>query len=360
MVGPRSNRCPPCVIDDPRPPGIQPVDHRHPPALGAPAASPRQGRPARADDDGARKDVAVRGMGASGSGRLLHGMCPYFKIYNLCVTFQPDFPFLPIPGISDNQVDTCDRSHHADRHTLSLFRFDSRRPALGAGPDGRWRGWRCGGCRGCSSGSSAARARAKGSPRAPTPPSGRSCRSGTTEAAATGGIAPPPSPLARPGGRTWTCSGALFRAGAMVGAHPFAPSPWRAPAAGPVAALTRATLSPAARAAVLGAGARHFGRIGADPNVMFKIGIGEVPLLHQVTFSIWPDAAHGRFCPHRPPCRGHPRRARPKAGSEELYARFRRHPATAGTLGGRSPGPLRDRRPHDSPFPSPPSSARTR
>ena len=29
--------------------------------------------------------------------------------------------------------------------------------------------------------------------------------------------------------------------------------------------------------------------IGADRNVLFKIGIGEVPLFHQVTFSIWPD-----------------------------------------------------------------------
>ena len=29
--------------------------------------------------------------------------------------------------------------------------------------------------------------------------------------------------------------------------------------------------------------------IGTNPDVMFKIGIGEVPFFHQITFSIWPD-----------------------------------------------------------------------
>jgi spheroidene monooxygenase len=60
---------------------------------------------------------------------------------------------------------------------------------------------------------------------------------------------------------------------------------------GPLAVLTRATIKP-------GILARFWGRvpdisrvIGKDPNVAFKIGIGEVPWLHQVTFSIWPDAA---------------------------------------------------------------------
>ena len=94
---------------------------------------------------------------------------------------------------------------------------------------------------------------------------------------------------------------------------------------GPIVALTRATMR-----------ARTFLRfwrrvpdistaIGQDPNVIFKIGIGEVPLLHQVTFSIWPDAAsmahfargdgpHGRAI--------HSVRAEGWF-SEELYARFR-------------------------------------
>ena len=64
--------------------------------------------------------------------------------------------------------------------------------------------------------------------------------------------------------------------------------------------------------------------IGADPNVSFKIGIGEVPLLHQVTFSIWPDAeAMAAFARHDGP---HARAiAAVRSGDwfrEELYARF--------------------------------------
>jgi len=60
---------------------------------------------------------------------------------------------------------------------------------------------------------------------------------------------------------------------------------------GTLAVLTRATIKPSILM-------RFWGRvpgiskvIGSDPNVAFKIGIGEVPWLHQVTFSIWPDAA---------------------------------------------------------------------
>ncbi len=94
---------------------------------------------------------------------------------------------------------------------------------------------------------------------------------------------------------------------------------------GPVAALTRATIKP-------GVARRFWGRvpdisaaIGSDPNVAFKIGIGEVPLMHQVTFSIWPDTASmAHFAREDGP---HARAiAAVRAGnwfSEELYARFR-------------------------------------
>lgn len=94
---------------------------------------------------------------------------------------------------------------------------------------------------------------------------------------------------------------------------------------GPVVALTRATMR-------LSTFLRFWRRvpdisnvIGQDPNVIFKIGIGEVPLLHQVTFSIWPntetmahfargDGPHGRAIA-----------AVRSEGwfREELYARFR-------------------------------------
>ncbi|WP_296418345.1 spheroidene monooxygenase [Pseudooctadecabacter sp.] len=62
------------------------------------------------------------------------------------------------------------------------------------------------------------------------------------------------------------------------------------PATGPLAALTRATVKPSIAAKFWKRVPDISSVIGADKNVAFKIGIGEVPLLHQVTFSIWPDA----------------------------------------------------------------------
>ena len=80
--------------------------------------------------------------------------------------------------------------------------------------------------------------------------------------------------------------------------------------------------------------------IGADPNVLFKIGIGEVPLLHQVTFSIWPDAAS--MAAFRPRIDGpHAAAIRAvRAGDwfrEELYARFRIAGEAGGLASGRTP-----------------------
>lgn len=112
---------------------------------------------------------------------------------------------------------------------------------------------------------------------------------------------------------------------------------------GPIAALTRATIKP--RIAL-----RFWGRvpdisavIGADPNVIFKIGIGELPLLHQVTFSIWPDAdTMANFARKDGP---HARAIRAvRDGSwfhEELYARFRIH-SELGQWEGTSPRILKD------------------
>ncbi|WP_333868433.1 spheroidene monooxygenase [Cypionkella sp.] len=111
--------------------------------------------------------------------------------------------------------------------------------------------------------------------------------------------------------------------GKWAGVAPF--SPTGAAADGPIVALTRASM----RASRF---LRFWQRvpdisavIGQDPNVIFKIGIGEVPLLHQVTFSIWPDAASmANFA------RGDGPHGRAIAAvraenwfSEELYARFR-------------------------------------
>ncbi|MFZ5963592.1 spheroidene monooxygenase [Thalassococcus sp. BH17M4-6] len=122
---------------------------------------------------------------------------------------------------------------------------------------------------------------------------------------------------------------------------PFAPQ--KDTRTGPIAALTRATIRP--RTAL-----RFWGRvpdiskvIGADPNVLFKIGIGEVPLLHQITFSIWPDTASmANFARRDGPHSRAIRAVRDGAWfREELYARFRVH-SEIGQWDGASPRILKD------------------
>lgn len=128
--------------------------------------------------------------------------------------------------------------------------------------------------------------------------------------------------------------------GAWSGRAPFHTG---APHPGPIAALTRATIKPRI--------ALQFWRrvpnisrvIGADPNVLFKIGIGEVPLLHQITFSVWPDAASmAQFARHDGPHAHAIQAVRDGAWfSEELYARFAVIHAE-GTWEGRAPIPLQE------------------
>lgn len=109
---------------------------------------------------------------------------------------------------------------------------------------------------------------------------------------------------------------------------------------GPIAALTRATVKPSVAA-------RFWGRvpgistvIGQDPNVLFKIGIGEVPLLHQITFSIWPNTdAMANFARRGGPHSEAIQAVRDEGWfSEELYARFHILDAE-GTWEGRAPLP---------------------
>ncbi len=109
--------------------------------------------------------------------------------------------------------------------------------------------------------------------------------------------------------------------GTWSGQTPFKPA--KATTNGPLAALTRATIRPRKLLRFWDREPGISEVIGADPNVAFKIGIGEVPWLHQVTFSIWPDAASmDAFA------RGGPHAEAIKAVRqegwfrEELYARF--------------------------------------
>lgn len=76
--------------------------------------------------------------------------------------------------------------------------------------------------------------------------------------------------------------------GEWSGVTPFSVSD--ASGIGPIAALTRATIKPSLAAQFWRRVPDISSVIGRDENVTFKIGIGEVPLLHQITFSIWPDA----------------------------------------------------------------------
>ncbi len=107
---------------------------------------------------------------------------------------------------------------------------------------------------------------------------------------------------------------------------------------GPIAALTRATIRPAILLKFWKRVPNISASIGADENVIFKQGVGEVPWLHQVTFSIWPDAeSMARFARHDGPHAQAIRAVREGDWfAEELYARFRVL-ATEGSWGGQDP-----------------------
>ena len=96
------------------------------------------------------------------------------------------------------------------------------------------------------------------------------------------------------------------------------------PQTGMVAALTRATLRPQILMKFWNRVPSISSAIGADPNVAFKIGLGEVPWFHQVTFSIWPNIdSMANFARKDGP---HARAIKAVRDgqwfAEELYARF--------------------------------------
>ena len=94
---------------------------------------------------------------------------------------------------------------------------------------------------------------------------------------------------------------------------------------GPIAALTRASIRPRALPAFW----RHVPTldrlIGANRDVLLKVGVGEVPWLHQVTFTVWPDAASMARYARAPGPHADAIRAVREEGlfREDLYARFR-------------------------------------
>ena len=130
--------------------------------------------------------------------------------------------------------------------------------------------------------------------------------------------------------------GAIAARGLWSRRQPFAVGP--APAEGPVAALTRATVRLRALPRFWARAPAISRRIGADPNVLFKIGVGEVPWLHQVTFSVWPDArSMAAFAREGGPHAAAIRAVRAEGWfAEELYARFTVR-ARSGSWGGVDP-----------------------
>lgn len=157
-----------------------------------------------------------------------------------------------------------------------------------------------------------------------------------TQTAARQGLAR--GPLARWGARadeSYTLFLEPYSArGRWSGQAPFRPE---GAANGPIAAMTRATLHPARALRFWGQVPDISAKVGADPNVMFKIGIGEMPLFRQITFSVWPDADSMAEFARRGPHQQAIRAVREQGWfTEELYARFRIS-GRAGTWQGRDP-----------------------
>ena len=123
--------------------------------------------------------------------------------------------------------------------------------------------------------------------------------------------------------------------GRWSGRTPFEPG--EAKTAGPLAALTRATIRPSTIARFWRRVPSISDVIGQDRSVLFKTGIGEIPWLHQGTFSVWPDAdSMARFA-RRGDHAAAIRAVRSEGWfREELYARFVVH-SDIGTWNGASP-----------------------
>jgi spheroidene monooxygenase len=110
------------------------------------------------------------------------------------------------------------------------------------------------------------------------------------------------------------------------------------PGTGPLAVLTRASVRPAKAVRFWRQVPRIQSVVNANPAILFGIGLGEIPLVHQITFSVWPDpAAMTAFARGDGPHAAAIRAVREGDWfSEELYARFR-VTGTLGTWQGRDP-----------------------
>jgi spheroidene monooxygenase len=129
--------------------------------------------------------------------------------------------------------------------------------------------------------------------------------------------------------------------GLWDGGTPFVTDKAAADGPGMLAVLTRATVKPRHVIAFW----RHTPDISetvrGETHMHFKIGMGEVPWLQQVTFSVWDDVAAMKAFAYKSASHGGAVRAVREGGffAEELYARFRVL-AAEGCFGGRRFEPL--------------------
>lgn len=115
--------------------------------------------------------------------------------------------------------------------------------------------------------------------------------------------------------------------GAWGGVDPFAdatPATPRAPDAGPLAILTRATIRPLRVRAFRAAARQVNTELAQRPDLLAAIGLGEAPLFIQATFSLWasPRAVRGFAYAGPAHIAAMRRKATEDWYSEELFARF--------------------------------------
>jgi hypothetical protein len=126
--------------------------------------------------------------------------------------------------------------------------------------------------------------------------------------------------------------------GKWSGANPLSPLAPRPREDGPVAVLTRASIRLSRLAAFWGAVPASSRALNGAPGLLGSIGIGEAPLVHQATFSLWRSQADMQaFAYTAGEHREVVRRTREEGWyAEELFARFVPI-ASEGTWNGRDP-----------------------